>query len=122
MRRLDRVGPVRLHPRPQPGDDGRRPIRLHELVRHISGTIAYNIVSTDPSDGYYLFGQQGEIAGFGNDNYLVYLDGAQYYNLNAPIVGMAPTPDGAGYWMVGSDGGVFTTGTPASTARRGTCT
>ena len=76
----------------------------------ISGTIAYNIVPTDPSDGYYVFGQQGEIAGFGNDNYLVYLDGAQYYNLNAPIVGMAPTPDGAGYWMVGSDGGVFTSG------------
>ena len=76
----------------------------------ISGTIAYNIVPTDPEEGYYLFGQQGEIAGFGNDNYLSYLDGAQYYNLNAPIVGMAPTPDGGGYWMVGSDGGVFSSG------------
>ena len=76
----------------------------------ISGTIAYNIVPTDPSDGYYLFGQQGEITGFGNDNYLSYLDGAQYYDLNSPIVGMAPTPDGAGYWMVGSDGGVFASG------------
>jgi hypothetical protein len=76
----------------------------------ISGTIAYNIFPTDPEDGYYLFGQQGEIAGFGNDNYLVYLDGAQYYNLNAPIVAMAPTPDAGGYWMVGSDGGVFSSG------------
>ncbi len=38
------------------------------------------------------------------------LDGAQYYDLNAPIVGMAPTPDGGGYWMVGSDGGVFASG------------
>jgi hypothetical protein len=79
----------------------------------ISGTIAYNIVPTDPSDGYYIFGQQGEIAGFGNDNYLTYLDGAQYYNLNAPIVGMAPTSDGAGYWMVGADGGVFSSGDAA---------
>ncbi len=28
----------------------------------------------------------------------------------APVVGMASTPDGGGYWMVGSDGGVFTYG------------
>jgi N-acetylmuramoyl-L-alanine amidase len=28
-------------------------------------------------------------------------------NPNAPIVGMAATHDGAGYWLVGSDGGVF---------------
>jgi hypothetical protein len=76
----------------------------------ISGTIAYNIVPTDPSSGYYVFGQQGELTGFGNDNYLVYLNGAFYYNLNAPIVGMAPTPDGGGYWMVGSDGGVYASG------------
>jgi hypothetical protein len=76
----------------------------------ISGTIAFNIVPTDPGNGYYMFGQQGELAGFGNDNYLAYLDGAQYVDLNAPIVGMAPTHDGGGYWMVGSDGGVFTSG------------
>ena len=76
----------------------------------ISGTIAFNIVPTDPGSGYYVFGQQGELTGFGNDNYLVYLNGAFYYNLNAPIVGMAPTPDGGGYWMVGSDGGVYASG------------
>ncbi len=80
------------------------------LFAEVVGTIAFNIQPTDPNSGYYVFGQQGEITGFGNDNYLVYLDGAQYYNLNAPIVGMAPTPDGAGYWMVGSDGGVFSSG------------
>jgi hypothetical protein len=28
----------------------------------------------------------------------------------APVVGMAPTPDGRGYWLVGADGGVFTFG------------
>ena len=27
--------------------------------------------------------------------------------LNKPIVGMAATPDGGGYWLVASDGGVF---------------
>ena len=76
----------------------------------ISGTIAYNIVPTDPGNGYYVYGQQGELAGFGNDNFLVYLDGAMYDNLNAPIVGMSASPDGAGYWMVAGDGGVFASG------------
>ncbi|HET9061428.1 MAG TPA: hypothetical protein VFN61_16045, partial [Acidimicrobiales bacterium] len=28
-------------------------------------------------------------------------------HLNAPIEGMVATPDGQGYWMVASDGGVF---------------
>src|ERR1700723_183950 len=27
-----------------------------------------------------------------------------------PIVGMAATPDGGGYWLVASDGGIFTFG------------
>ena len=30
--------------------------------------------------------------------------------LNKPIVGMAPTPDGGGYWLVASDGGIFSYG------------
>ena len=30
--------------------------------------------------------------------------------LNQPIVGMAATPDGRGYWLVASDGGIFTFG------------
>ncbi|MGH9080917.1 MAG: hypothetical protein ACRDYE_12750 [Acidimicrobiales bacterium] len=28
-------------------------------------------------------------------------------HLNQPIVGMASTPDGGGYWLVASDGGIF---------------
>ena len=30
--------------------------------------------------------------------------------LNAPIVGIAPTPSGLGYWLVASDGGIFAFG------------
>jgi hypothetical protein len=30
--------------------------------------------------------------------------------LNQPIVGMAATPDGKGYWLVASDGGIFSFG------------
>ena len=33
--------------------------------------------------------------------------------LNKPIVGMAATPDGQGYWLVASDGGVFAFGDAA---------
>ena len=31
-------------------------------------------------------------------------------HLNAPIVGMAPRTDGGGYWLVASDGGIFSFG------------
>jgi hypothetical protein len=30
--------------------------------------------------------------------------------LNKPIVGITATPDGKGYWLVASDGGVFSFG------------
>jgi hypothetical protein len=30
--------------------------------------------------------------------------------LHSPVVGMAATPDGGGYWLVAADGGVFTFG------------
>ena len=33
--------------------------------------------------------------------------------LNRPIVGMAATPDGGGYWLVASDGGIFSSGDAA---------
>ena len=31
-------------------------------------------------------------------------------HLNAPVVGMAATPNGEGYWLVASDGGIFSFG------------
>jgi len=34
-------------------------------------------------------------------------------HLNKPIVGMAATPDGKGYWLVASDGGIFSFGDAA---------
>jgi hypothetical protein len=34
-------------------------------------------------------------------------------HLNAPIVGLAATPDDHGYWLVAADGGVFTFGDAA---------
>jgi hypothetical protein len=33
--------------------------------------------------------------------------------LNRPMVGMAATPSGRGYWLVAADGGIFTFGNAA---------
>ena len=73
------------------------------------GSIAFNLTA-DPDTGYYLYGSDGSIQGFGNSNYLSYLGTLALTPLNRPIVGMAPTSDGAGYWMVASDGGIFAFG------------
>jgi uncharacterized protein YkwD len=40
----------------------------------------------------------------------VYKGSPARVHLNQPIVGMAPTPDGGGYWLVATDGGIFTFG------------
>ena len=64
----------------------------------------------DPHQGYYTYQSDGRISAFGNDNYLVYLGDLSASPLNQPIVGMATTPDGGGYWLVASDGGVFAYG------------
>jgi hypothetical protein len=77
---------------------------------NISGTLAFNILPTTPHQGYYQYDQYGDTFGFGNDSYLTYLGNPGFLNLNAPIVGMATTPDGNGYWMTGADGGVFAYG------------
>ena len=74
------------------------------------GALAYNVVPTTPHGGYYLYGQNGALSGFGNDAYLCYLGDLSATPINQPIVGMAITPDGAGYWMVAADGGIFAYG------------
>ena len=79
-------------------------------ISEFVGTAAVNITPTTPGRGYYLYGSDGSLAGFGNDSYLNYLGDLTQVPLNGPVVGMATTPDGAGYWMTGSDGGVFAYG------------
>jgi len=74
------------------------------------GTAAVNITPTTPGQGYYLFDSYGGLGGFGNDSYLNYLGDLTQLNLRAPVVAMATTPSGAGYWMTAGDGGVFSYG------------
>ena len=79
-------------------------------VSEFIGTAAVNIAPTTPGQGYYLYGNDGSLTGFGNDSYLNYLGDLTQVPLNGPVVGMATTPDGAGYWMTAADGGVFSYG------------
>jgi len=76
----------------------------------INGTIAMDITNTTPHQGYYAYDTWGDTFGFGNDSFLSYLGGPGYGALNAPVVSMATTPGGNGYWMTAADGGVFAYG------------
>jgi subtilisin family serine protease len=56
--------------------------------------------------GYDEVGGGGQVSSFGVAPNYGSLSGA----LNRPVVGMAQTPDGLGYWLVASDGGIFAFG------------
>jgi peptidoglycan/xylan/chitin deacetylase (PgdA/CDA1 family) len=62
------------------------------------------------SGGYWEVASDGGIFSFGDAAFHGSMGGTP---LNAPIVGMAATPDGAGYWEVASDGGIFSFGDAA---------
>ena len=57
--------------------------------------------------GYWLVAADGGIFAFGDAPFFGSMGGEP---LNAPIVGMAATPDGDGYWLVAADGGIFAFG------------
>jgi hypothetical protein len=56
--------------------------------------------------GYLMAADDGEVLGFG----VAAVGSAQDFRLSHPVVDIAGTPSGAGYWLVGSDGGIFTFG------------
>ena len=76
------------------------------------------ITPTANRGGYWLVASDGGIFAFGNAGYYGSLPGSGLtpagsglpHSLNAPIVGMVPSNDGGGYFMVSSDGGVFAFG------------
>ena len=76
------------------------------------------ISPTANKSGYWLVASDGGIFAFGNAGYYGSIPGAGLspagsglpHSLNAPIVGMVPSSDGGGYFMVASDGGVFAFG------------
>ncbi len=63
----------------------------------------------DDGSGYYEVDKYGDVAAFGA---AVCYGGMTGTRLNRPIVGMAADPTTGGYWLVASDGGVFSFGAP----------
>jgi hypothetical protein len=69
--------------------------------------------STPSGNGSWLAGSDGGVysfgSGTGNAATVFYgsVPGDPNVTLKAPITGMAASPDGAGYWLVGADGAVF---------------
>ena len=69
------------------------------------GTIVAALVFS-PQGGGWETSEGGSVTSFGGA--ISY--GSLTRQPNMPIVGMAATPDGRGYWLVASDGGIFTAG------------
>ena len=76
------------------------------------------ITPTTDRGGYWLVASDGGIFAFGDAGFHGSIPGTGLHpagsglpnSLNAPIVGMVPSTDGNGYFMVASDGGVFAFG------------
>ena len=76
------------------------------------------ITPTADQGGYWLVASDGGIFAFGDAGFHGSIPGLGLgpagsglpNSLNAPIVGMVPSSDGGGYFMVASDGGVFAFG------------
>ena len=79
------------------------------------------VTPTADRGGYWLVASDGGIFAFGDAGFHGSIPGAGLspagsgapHSLNAPIVGMVPSTDGGGYFMVASDGGVFAFGDAA---------
>jgi hypothetical protein len=76
------------------------------------------ITPTADEAGYWLVGSDGGVFAFGDAGFYGSIPGlgiaptgtSKGQHLNAPIVGVVPSVDDRGYFMVGSDGGVFAFG------------
>ena len=76
------------------------------------------IVPTADHGGYWLDASDGGVFSYGDTQFYGSIPGLGLHpagsglpnSLNAPIVGMVPSIDDNGYFMVGSDGGVFAFG------------
>ncbi len=76
------------------------------------------IVPTPDRGGYWLDASDGGVFSFGDTLFYGSIPGLGFHpagsglphSLNAPIVGMVPSHDDGGYFMVAADGGVFAFG------------
>jgi hypothetical protein len=98
------------------------------VLGHFANAPVTGFSPTADGRGYWLVGGDGGLFAFGDATYLgslpglgvvpesypfdtTYFPGGSYSNLTVDGVdGIAPTPDGKGYWMLGGDGGIFAFG------------
>ena len=59
--------------------------------------------------GYHLAAADGGVLAFGDAAFVGAVAGGR---LAAPVVGIEAAPGTLGYWLVGSDGGVYALGAP----------
>jgi hypothetical protein len=76
------------------------------IADSMGGTLTLTLSGAGDA-GYYLAGSQAEFATFG---LAVHDFESSGMALNRPVVGMAATPSGDGFWLDATDGGVFTFG------------
>ena len=72
--------------------------------RPASAVTRHRVATTS---GYWMVAADGGVFSFGNAAFYGSTGGI---HLNAPVVGMAPTPSSNGYWLVTADGGIFAFG------------
>ena len=72
-----------------------------------SGGTSQTLTERWNASGYWEVASDGGIFSYGDAQFYGSMGGKP---LNAPIVGIAATPDGNGYWEVASDGGIFNFG------------
>jgi hypothetical protein len=65
------------------------------------------ILPPSSNQGLYMAAADGGVFALGNARFYGSMAGTP---LTAPVVGIAATPDGGGYWEVASDGGIFAFG------------
>ena len=89
------------------------------LTPGTSGFAAFAKIAAEPwfegagQAGYTYVTASGGAFSFDAPNF----GGMAGRTLSRPVVGVAATPDGGGYWLVASDGGIFAFGDASSSAR-----
>ena len=80
------------------------------VTTQFNSLIEQLVLPAATTQGLVMSAGDGGIFAFGNAAFYGSMGGS---HLNAPVVGVASTPDGGGYWEVASDGGIFAFGNAA---------
>ena len=80
-----------------------------DTLKLAPGELVVAMSSTPTNNGYWLFTNRGRVQAFGGAEFL---GDVAHLELNGEVLDGVATSDGRGYYMVGSDGGVFSFDAP----------